>query len=160
MSDTVAAKSPVAQSIRIAIINGKIKKSDLPSVVSRNSRDFRGAISTKEPNTTRPKTDKMVRGECKIECVFVTHAIKLKSISSLGDVEEPDTFGEASVAFGEAPLALGEAPLALGEAPLALGEAPLAFGDETALLASLKALGELAGLLASLRTILIEPQSF
>jgi hypothetical protein len=146
MSDTVAAKSPVAQSIRIAIRNGRIKKSDLPSVVSRNSSDFRGAISTKEPNTTKPKTDKIVRGECKIECVFVIHAVKLKSISSL--------------ALGKAPLASGEAPLAFGEAPLAFGEAPLAFGDETALPASLKTLGELAGLLALLRTILIEPQTF
>jgi hypothetical protein len=144
ISDTVAAKSPVAQSIRIAIIKGKIKKSDLPSVVSRNSRDFRGAISTKEPNTTRATTDKIVKGECKTECVFVTQDNTLKSISS-----RTPGFGElapflALLGFGEASLALGEALLGFGdEALLGFGEAPLAFGE-----------------LAGLEYILLEPQSF
>jgi hypothetical protein len=61
--DTTPAKSPVDQSIRIAIRNGNIKNNDLPSMLSRNSRDFRGAISIKEPKTTRPATDKIVSGQ-------------------------------------------------------------------------------------------------
>jgi len=62
MRDTVAAKSPVGQSIRTAIRKGSIKNNDLPSVLSRISRDFRGAISTKEPNTSNPATDIIVSG--------------------------------------------------------------------------------------------------
>jgi hypothetical protein len=102
--DTVAAKSPVGQSIRIEMRNGRIKKSDLPTVLSRNSRDFRGAISTKEPNTSRPITDKIFNGECKTECIFVNQDIKVKSISSLATVAFGDVgFGKAfgDVAFGD-----------------------------------------------------------
>jgi len=133
MSETVAANSPVGQSIKTAMIKGSIKKSALPSALSRNSRDFRGAISTKEPITTRPTTDRIPRGECKTECVFVIQDIMLKSISVL--------LFAGLLAFGD-------------EASL------LAFGDE----ASLLAFGDEASLLAfgdpSLRTILLEEQSF
>ena len=61
--DTVAAKSPVGQSMRIVMRNGIMKKSELPSGLSRNSRDFRGAISTKDPNIIKPATDNIVSGQ-------------------------------------------------------------------------------------------------
>jgi hypothetical protein len=63
MRDTTPAKSPVDQSVRIAIRNGNIKNSDLPSILSRKSKDFRGAISIKEPNITKPATDNIVSGQ-------------------------------------------------------------------------------------------------
>jgi len=150
MSETVAANNPVGQSIKTAMIKGSIKKTALPSALSRNSRDFRGAISTKEPITTRPTTDRIPRGECKTECVFLIQDIMLKSISVL--------LFAGLLAFGEPSL------LAFGdEASL------LAFGDEASLLAfgdeaSLLTFGDEASLLAfgdpSLRTILLEEQSF
>jgi hypothetical protein len=49
--------------VRIAIRNGNIKNSDLPSILSRKSKDFRGAISIKEPNITKPATDNTVSGQ-------------------------------------------------------------------------------------------------
>lgn len=63
ISDTVAAKSPVGQSIKIAIRNGSKKNKDLPIILSRNSSDFRGAISTNEPNTSSPTIVKIVNGQ-------------------------------------------------------------------------------------------------
>jgi hypothetical protein len=112
MRDTVAARRPVGQSIKIAIRKGMIKNTALPSELSRNSSDFRGAISMNEPETSRATTIRIVSGQCRTECVFVTQDSRLKSISSL--------------AFGRAGLALGEATLALGDAALvALGDAIL-----------------------------------
>ena len=61
--DTTPAKSPVGQSMRTAIRKGNKKNNDRPSVLSRNSKDFRGAISIKEPNITKPATDKIVSGQ-------------------------------------------------------------------------------------------------
>jgi hypothetical protein len=75
----------------------------------------------KEPTTSRAITVKIVRGQCKTECVFINQENKLKSTSSL----EADGFGDVPLAFGEAPLAFGEAPLAFGEAPLITGLAIL-----------------------------------
>jgi len=148
ISDTVAAKSPVGQSIKTAIRNGRTKNSDLPTTLSRNSRDFRGAISIKEPDISKPAIVNIVSGECNTEYVFVTQEIKVKSISSLagGGFVGALAFGDVALAFGDVALAFGD---------VALGKV---------LLSSFRALGEegwlLASLLASLRAILLEPQSF
>ena len=107
----MAARSPVGQSINTAMRKGMIKNNALPIKLSRNFNDFRGAISMNDPKTSKPATIRIVSGQCRTECVFVTHDSRLKSISSL-------VFGKA-VALGEATLAFGEAALvAFGDAIL------------------------------------------
>jgi len=61
--DTTAAKRPVAQSREIAKINGTMKNKLVPIILSKNSSDFREAISAKVPATRRPTTDKIVIGK-------------------------------------------------------------------------------------------------
>ena len=107
----MAARRPVGQSIKIAMRKGMIKNNALPSELSRNSSDFRGAISMNDPNTSKPATIRIVRGQCKTECVFVTQDNKLRSISSF--------FGEAVLAVP----ALGEFATLVAE--IALGDAIL-----------------------------------
>lgn len=82
ISETVAARSPVGQSINIAMAKGSRKKRALPNELSRNSSDFRGAISINAPNTSSPTTESIVRGQCRTECVFINHDTRLRSISS------------------------------------------------------------------------------
>lgn len=121
MRDTVAARRPVGQSINIAMRKGMIKNNALPMELSRNSNDFRGAISMNDPKTSRPATIRIVSGQCRTECVLDTQDNRLKSISSLAAL--PVALGEA------APVALGEAtPVALGD-PAVAAPVLVALGD-------------------------------
>lgn len=96
--ETTAARRPVGQSIKTAKMNGITKKRTEPNVLSKNSMEFRGAISAKDPATMRPITDRIVEGQCKTACEFVTQDIRLISISSMADA-----FGEATgLGLGEA----------------------------------------------------------
>ena len=53
-----------------------------PRTLLKISRDFRGAISANAPATSKIATVKIVPGHFKTTCVFVSHAIRLVSISS------------------------------------------------------------------------------
>ena len=85
ISETTAANRPVGQSKTTEQTSGKIKKTHEPSVLSKNSRDFRDAIPAKAPATSKAATVKIVPGHFNTVWVFTTHDRILMSISSAGE---------------------------------------------------------------------------
>jgi hypothetical protein len=63
------------------MIIGKRKNKTEPNVLSTSSSDFRGALPTNTPKTSKPATDNAVTGKRRTEYIFDTHANKLVSIS-------------------------------------------------------------------------------
>ena len=87
ISETTAARSPVGQSIITEMNSGARKNTVFPITLSKNSSDFRGAISAKAPATRSPMTVRIVTGKWSIYRILYIQASRLVSIlgKSLGE---------------------------------------------------------------------------